>query len=246
MDKMIQRNKFWLFVAFLATVAVVSYGSTNLTINRLSYDQSAVNQQQNSNQQKESAIVIDKFSLFPKREQTTIPSTTIGTTTVESSDVEQNQNKFVQVLRVIDGDTIVAEINGLPVHIRLIGINSPELNDKRTQVACLARKAKEEAERLLDGQKIELEKDPTQGDYDKYSRLLAYIFLSNGSTSLPSAQLGTGSTGGVNFNKLMIEDGYAYEYTYHLPYKYQKEFKTAQDEARNAQKGLWNSDVCRN
>ena len=41
-------------------------------------------------------------------------------------------------------------------------------------------------------------------------------------------------------------DGYAYEYTYRLPYKYQSEFKTAQTEARNAQKGLWSSNICNN
>ena len=78
------------------------------------------------------------------------------------------------------------------------------------------------------GQNIYLEKDSTQGDYDKYNRLLAYVFIGN-----------------VNFNKLMIEEGYAYEYTYRLPYKYQSEFKTAQTEAQTAQKGLWNSTTCK-
>jgi len=156
----------------------------------------------------------------------------------QKANPEAEQKELIPVLRVIDGDTIVANIGGLPVHVRLIGIDSPELNDKRAQVACLAQKAKEEAEKLLDGQNIYLEKDSTQGDYDKYNRLLAYVFLSNGSTSSPQ--------GNANFNKLMIEEGYAYEYTYNLPYKYQKEFKAAQSEARTAQKGLWNQNTCSN
>ncbi len=156
----------------------------------------------------------------------------------EKPKAENDAKELIPVSRVIDGDTVVVNINGAEVHIRLIGINSPELNDKRAQVACFAKKAKDEAEKLLDGstslttggKNIYLEKDPTQGDYDKYGRLLAYVFLGDG----------------TSFNKLMIEKGYAYEYTYRLPYKYQAEFKTAQEEARAAQKGLWGKEICPN
>ncbi len=203
----IPKNKLLLFVAFLATVAAVS--------SLLGYDQTTVNQS-NSNKPKESATIIDNSPLFPKREQIEIVS-------------KPTTETVTKVLRVIDGDTIVAEVNGQPIHIRLIGIDSPEPNDKRARVACLAQKAKEEAEKLLNGQNIYLEKDSTQGDYDKYNRLLAYVFI-----------------GGTNFNKLIIEEGYAYEYTYRLPYKYQIEFKTAQNEAQATQKGLWNPDTCGN
>lgn len=191
--------------------------------------------------------MLDKSSLLLKKQQRIIPNSTSGISAVESSAVSQNQNSLVSVSRVIDGDTIVvrlnspqvADINGQDIHVRLIGINSPELNDKRPKVACLAQKAKGEAEKILDGstslttggQKIYLEKDLTQGDYDKYGRLLAYVFLSVTSTQ-------------INFNQLMIEEGYAYEYTYNLPYKYQSEFKDAQNKARTAQKGLWGNEIC--
>ncbi len=149
-----------------------------------------------------------------------------------------SQKELFAVERVIDGDTIVVNINGEQTHIRLIGINSPELHDRRTQVACLAQKAKSRAEELLDGKKIFLEQDPTQGDYDKYGRLLAYIFLEDGSTRL--------TTSGTSFNKLMIEDGYAYQYTYRLPYKYQREFKKAEQQAKASEKGLWAPGACGN
>lgn len=42
----------------------------------------------------------------------------------------------------------------------------------------------------------------------------------------------------------MIEDGYAHEYTYNLPYKYQIEFKDAEKSAREAERGLWAPDAC--
>ena len=248
MNKMTRQNKLLLLVAFLATVAVLFYklgydrGTTDLLIPSLSDETDVGNQ---------TATIIDKLpdklaansSLLTKSQQTINGEQAPGTQTGNSSATEIVPG---QVIRVIDGDTIVVNINALPVHVRLIGINSPELNDKRPQVACLAQKAKEEAEKLLNGQNIYLEKDPTQGDYDRYNRLLAYVFLPADSASLPSAQLGTGTTSGVNFNKLMIENGYAYEHTYFLPYKYQREFKDAQAKARTAQKGLWNPDICGN
>jgi len=42
----------------------------------------------------------------------------------------------------------------------------------------------------------------------------------------------------------MIKEGYAYEYTYDIPYKYQTEFKEAQKEAQNIKAGLWADDAC--
>ena len=49
---------------------------------------------------------------------------------------------------------------------------------------------------------------------------------------------------GTFFNKWMIENGYAHEYTYTIPYKYQTEFKAAEKSARENLRGLWNPSVC--
>ncbi len=176
------------------------------------------------------SIAYSRIDYGPRKETAIISdkSPVAISNSADTAVTPEKQKGLVPVLRVIDGDTIVAEIGGQPVHVRLIGINSPELNDKRAAVACLARKAKEEAQKILDGTSVYLEKDATQGDYDKYNRLLAYVFAADG----------------VNFNKLMIEEGYAYEYTYNLPYKYQKDFKYAQNKARGNQLGLWSSGLC--
>jgi len=42
----------------------------------------------------------------------------------------------------------------------------------------------------------------------------------------------------------MIEQGYAFEYTYNTPYKYQTEFKQAESYARTNKLGLWADDTC--
>ena len=42
----------------------------------------------------------------------------------------------------------------------------------------------------------------------------------------------------------MIKEGYAHEYTYNKPYKYQAEFKQAESYARENLLGLWSPDTC--
>jgi len=133
-----------------------------------------------------------------------------------------------QVTRVVDGDTIVVNIAGQEEKIRLIGVNTPETVDPRRPVQCFGKEASNYAKTTLTGQNVSLEADPTQGDTDKYNRLLRYIFLPDG----------------TNFNLKLIQDGYAYEYTYKLPYKYQSQFKAAQKTAESSQKGLWAPAVC--
>ena len=42
----------------------------------------------------------------------------------------------------------------------------------------------------------------------------------------------------------MIADGYAFEYTYDLPYRYQADFKAAENDARAQERGLWSPNAC--
>ncbi len=135
-----------------------------------------------------------------------------------------------QVVKVVDGDTVVVNINGKVETLRLIGINTPETVDPRKAVECFGKEASNKAKAVLTGKVVQLEADPSQGERDKYGRLLRYIFLADG----------------TNFNKLMIGEGFAYEYTYHLPYQYQAQFKLAEREARELKKGLWATGVCEN
>lgn len=129
----------------------------------------------------------------------------------------------VKVVGVIDGDTIKVDINGHEETVRLIGIDTPEINDPRNEVKCFGKEATDKAKEILSGKMVRLESDPTQGDRDKYGRLLRYVFLAE-----------------LNFNKFMISEGYAHEYTYKSnPYKYQSEFVQVAKEARENNRGLW-------
>lgn len=136
--------------------------------------------------------------------------------------------ELFNVVKVVDGDTISVSISGKTETIRLIGLDTPETVDPRKTVECFGKEASDKAKSLLAGKKVKLTADESQGDKDKYNRLLRYVFLEDG----------------TNVNKLMISEGYGHEYTYNLPYKYQAEFKTAELSAQRNKKGLWADNAC--
>lgn len=151
------------------------------------------------------------------------------TATQSSQDVAgvSAEKQTAQVVKVIDGDTIEVSVNGKTEKIRVIGINTPETVDPRRPVQCFGREASIFAKQKLLGKTVILETDPTQGERDKYQRLLRFVFID----------------GVVDYGEMIIREGYGNEYTYDLPYKYQSEYKLAEQEARTAGRGLW-SDTC--
>lgn len=154
----------------------------------------------------------------------TIVPTAIPTKIVEAS----KSSELVKVTKIVDGDTIKVEINNQIETVRLIGIDTPETKDPRKTVQCFGKEASEKTKELLENKMVRLEADSTQTDRDKYSRLLRYIYL----------------TDGTFINKKLIEEGFAFEYTYQIPYLYQEEFKAAQKLAETNNLGLWNENSC--
>lgn len=155
---------------------------------------------------------------------------------VSNGIVDLGDTNIVRVVKVVDGDTVT--VSGIhantesKVTLRLIGINTPETVDPRKKVECFGKEASSRAKELLTGKNIRIEYDITQDKRDKYGRLLVYVYVedSNGEE--------------IFFNKKMIEDGYAYEYTYDKPYAYQAEFKNAQKNASEEGRGLWAESTC--
>lgn len=153
---------------------------------------------------------------------------TIKQSTPVVSDNTTSQFQYYAVTSVVDGDTIKVNVNGTVETLRLIGMDTPETVDPRKPVQCFGKEASNKAKELLVGTKVRMEKDPTQGELDKYGRTLAYIYREDG----------------LFYNKYMIEQGYAHEYTYNTPYKYQAEFKAAQKSAQENLRGLWSPTTC--
>ncbi|OGG41600.1 hypothetical protein A2837_00200 [Candidatus Kaiserbacteria bacterium RIFCSPHIGHO2_01_FULL_46_22] len=133
-----------------------------------------------------------------------------------------------EVLKVIDGDTIVVNKNGISETIRMIGVDTPETVHPSKAVQCFGVEASSQTKSWLVGQSVRLEIDSSQGERDKYGRMLAYVFRADG----------------LFINQELIAKGFAYEYTYNLPYKYQAEFKAAEEKARTDKQGLWAESAC--
>lgn len=131
------------------------------------------------------------------------------------------------VVSVVDGDTINVRMGGRVESVRLIGIDTPEMKTQERTAQCFGPEASAAARGLLAGKAVRLEFDASQGRRDRYGRLLAFVWVDD-----------------VHINEWLVRQGYAREFTYSAPYRYQAEFKAAEAEARAAQRGLWSASTC--
>lgn len=134
-----------------------------------------------------------------------------------------------KVIKVIDGDTITVDIKGTKEKVRILGINTPESVDPRRPVQCFGKEASNFAKQILTGQTVFLESDPSQSERDRYGRLLRFVWVNNGT---------------VDYGTIVIGEGFAQEYTYEVPHKYQTTYKELQQIAQEKKKGLWSEDAC--
>lgn len=171
-------------------------------------------------------VLVATYVLSSNRNGSSSGSDTGGISNATSS--TENRDSFFPVEKVIDGDTIDVIVEGRTERIRLIGIDTPEAVDPRKPVQCFGTEASRYAAALLTGTSVRLEADATQGERDAFGRLLRYLFLSDG----------------TNVNERMIREGYAHEYTYDTPYRYQARFRSAEVTARDTGAGLWAPDTC--
>jgi micrococcal nuclease len=133
-------------------------------------------------------------------------------------------NAYYKVMNVIDGDTFQASIDGKIITVRVLGINTPETVDPRKPVECYGPEASAEGKELLAGAEVRLEFNPNREKLDKYGRYLLYVYRKDG----------------LFYNESMIQNGYAYEYTFNNePYTMQSEFRKAEATAKASGVGLW-------
>lgn len=127
------------------------------------------------------------------------------------------------VVVVYDGDTVKVRFrDGNERRVRLIGVDTPELDDKREGVLFMAFVAKRFAFLKLYGRQVRLDYD-WQSE-DKYGRLLAFLTTEDGTL----------------FNELILREGFAFKLLA-FPFKPElmKRFVAAENEARQGEKGLW-------
>lgn len=143
-----------------------------------------------------------------------------------------------KVSRVVDGDTIVVNVDGSEYKLRLIGVNTPEIHHPQKGVEFFGKEASAFTEEKLNGKDIYLEKDVS--DTDRYQRLLRYVWLTPPKDpSNPTYE----EVRDNSFNGVLVRDGYANASTYPPDVKYSEWFSKIEAEARNNSKGLWNESA---
>ena len=120
----------------------------------------------------------------------------------------------VRPSRFIDGDTF-----GLSV--RLIGIDAPETRHPRKASEPFGEEASLFLRAEVAGKTLHLEFD--QESMDRHGRLLAYVFLPDGTF----------------LNALLVCEGYARASPYPPNLKYAGLFRQLEKEAREARRGMW-------
>ena len=137
----------------------------------------------------------------------------------------------ILVKRAVDGDTLLLESGE---RVRLIGIDTPEMHESNklqrdsqrsgqdvSAIQALGRQSYEFTRNLVEGKRVSLEFDAEK--YDKYNRLLAYIYLKDGTF----------------VNAEIVKQGYASLMTIPPNVKYSDLFLKLYRQAREDKRGLW-------
>jgi micrococcal nuclease len=137
----------------------------------------------------------------------------------------------VLVTRVVDGDTLVLETGE---RVRIIGIDTPEMHASNklnrdaqrshqdiATIQKMGQRSYAFTKNLVEGKRVSLEFDVDK--YDKYDRLLAYVYLKDGTF----------------VNAKIVAEGYASLMTYPPNVKYADLFLSLYRQARENKKGLW-------
>ncbi len=134
------------------------------------------------------------------------------------SDLIDNTDGLVLVEKINDGDTVTVLVGKNSERVRLIGIDAPELGQEpwgeisKKHLAGIIASSSWKAKMEYDVERR-----------DKYGRLLAYLWTKDGKL----------------VNRMMVEDGYAFLFTFPPNVKHTGEFIEAYRKARKSKSGLW-------
>lgn len=104
-----------------------------------------------------------------------------NSTIISTEESSESDIIFYNVIRVVDGDTIIINKDGAETKVRLIGVDTPEsvATGNNAYKNCVEGKiASEFTKDLLDGASVSLEYDVSP--QDKYGRDLCYVYLKDG------------------------------------------------------------------
>lgn len=131
----------------------------------------------------------------------------------------------VNLYKCVDGDTFRIKIDNKDTKVRMLAIDTPE-SVKEKELEYYGKEASEyTCNKLKKAKKIELEYDSNSDKYDKYGRLLAWVFVD-----------------GKLLQEDLVKGGYAKVAYLYADYKYTGLLQEAQEKASMNSKGIWDND----
>nr|WP_285853096.1 thermonuclease family protein [Sporosarcina luteola] len=128
----------------------------------------------------------------------------------------------VKLVKTIDGDTIKVLYNGQEINVRYLLVDTPETNHPRLGKQPFGDKSKERNRQLVNSGALTLEFDIGER-YDKYDRLLAYVYVD-----------------GKSVQKTLLAEGLArVAYVYPPNTRHLTPFEEAQASAKKQGLGIW-------
>jgi endonuclease YncB( thermonuclease family) len=113
---------------------------------------------------------------------------------------------------------------GAPETVRLIGVDTPEMNDPRPSVNRFAEESKWFTERVALNQQLRMDVQKPPKERDRYGRLLAFAYRQDGAL----------------INRMIIREGFGFAYLkYPFDSLMMEQFANEERDARENMRGLW-------
>lgn len=151
-------------------------------------------------------------------EPNTLTSSTTGSTE------QKIVGEQVEVVSIMDGDTMKVKYDGKVSSVRFLLIDAPEMYHKQLGEQPFGKEAQKRNRELINNAKVvSLEFDTTGDKEDKYGRLLAYVYVD-----------------GKSVQEQLIKEGLVrVGYVYNKQAAHLDDYYKAQDEAKAANRGIW-------
>lgn len=147
-----------------------------------------------------------------------------------------NSKHEATLVNVVDGDTLIVELDGSNVKVRLIGIDTPEsVHEDDSKNTIYGNYASDHTKAILASTTtLYLEYD--EDIEDDYGRLLAYVWLEK-TDNESEEEIKT-----KMLNARILADGYAINKEYPPNIKYANVFETICSSAKSSKTGLWSDE----
>lgn len=167
---------------------------------------------------------IAKFSNIDLVKSLALFTNKTNTVNINGIDVVGDNTKYpVEFVKKVDGDTIRVKFNGKEYVVRYLNIDTPETVKQNHPVETYGPEASQLNENLLKNAKtVALEFDVNQ-KFDKYNRLLAYVWADD-----------------ILVQEELLKNGLAeIKYVYEPDTRYIKRFTKAQNQAKAQKLNIW-------